>query len=108
MSETRGDTQFCGASPDLSRRVIGVRVFIGSTGGFSCNYNLVIGEDGRVTRWYATATDTEDRKGTEEWMRNENLALREQIDRDSMFEDIVGSSKSLRKVLKQVRKGGAF
>src|SRR4029077_8303079 len=32
------------------------------------------------------------------------LALREQIDRESMFEDIVGSSESLRKVLRQVAK----
>jgi transcriptional regulator with GAF, ATPase, and Fis domain len=30
------------------------------------------------------------------------VALREQIDRDSMFEDIVGSSEALRKVLRQV------
>ncbi|PYX61749.1 MAG: Fis family transcriptional regulator, partial [Acidobacteria bacterium] len=35
---------------------------------------------------------------------NENVALREQIDRDSMFEDIVGSSEALRKVLRQVGK----
>ena len=34
----------------------------------------------------------------------ENQALREQIDRDSMFEDIVGSSEVLRKVLRQVTK----
>jgi formate hydrogenlyase transcriptional activator len=40
----------------------------------------------------------------EERTRNENLALREQIDRDSMFEDIVGSSEALRKVLRQVTK----
>jgi formate hydrogenlyase transcriptional activator len=36
--------------------------------------------------------------------RNESLALREQIERDSMFEDIVGSSEPLRRVLSQVRK----
>jgi formate hydrogenlyase transcriptional activator len=41
---------------------------------------------------------------TEERTRNENLALREQIDRDSMFEDIVGSSEALRKVLRQIAK----
>ena len=40
----------------------------------------------------------------EERTRNENLALREQIDRDSMFEDIVGSSEALGKVLRQVAK----
>src|SRR2546422_10931816 len=36
--------------------------------------------------------------------RNKNLALREQIDRDSMFEDIVVSSEALRKVLRKVTK----
>jgi transcriptional regulator with GAF, ATPase, and Fis domain len=40
----------------------------------------------------------------EERTRNENLALREQIDRDSMFEDIVGSSEALLEVLRQVAK----
>src|SRR5260370_11812331 len=59
---------------------------------------------GRVVRWYATGTDIDDRVKAEERTRNENQALREQIDRDSMFEDIVGSSEVLRKVLRQVAK----
>src|SRR5207244_2694937 len=46
----------------------------------------------------------DDLEQTEQRVRNENLALREQIDRDSMFEDIVGSSEALRKVLRQVGK----
>ena len=37
-------------------------------------------------------------------MRNENLALREEIDHSSMFEEIVGSSEPLRMVLLQVAK----
>ena len=37
-------------------------------------------------------------------MRNENLALREEIDRASMFEEIVGSSNALRVVLQHVAK----
>ena len=41
---------------------------------------------------------------SEERTRNENLALREQIVRDSMFEDIVGSSAALSNVLRQVDK----
>jgi len=57
-----------------------------------------------VVRWYATGTDIDDRVRAEERTRNENLALREQIDRESMFEDIVGSSEALRKVLRQVAK----
>src|SRR5579862_4818199 len=71
---------------------------------FLIRYNPFRSEHGRVVRWYATGTDIDDRKRAEERTRNENLALREQIDRDSMFEDIVGSSESLCKVLRQVAK----
>ena len=52
----------------------------------------------------ATATDIDDRKRAEERIRNENLALREEIDRSSMFEEIVGSSAALRRVLTLVEK----
>jgi formate hydrogenlyase transcriptional activator len=68
------------------------------------HFNPLRDEQGRVIRWYATATDIDDRVRAEERTRNENLALREQIDRNSMFEDIVGSSDVLQKVLRQVRK----
>jgi formate hydrogenlyase transcriptional activator len=71
---------------------------------FLFRYKPVVDEDGHIFRWYATATDIEERKHVEERTRNENLALREQIDRDSMFEDMVGSSDALRKVLRQVSK----
>jgi formate hydrogenlyase transcriptional activator len=71
---------------------------------FLFRYNPVLNDDGDVVRWFATATDIEDRKQAEDLMRSEAVALREQIDRDSMFEDIVGSSEALRKVLRQVAK----
>jgi formate hydrogenlyase transcriptional activator len=48
--------------------------------------------------------DIDDRKRAEERMRNENVALREDIDRFSMFGDIVGSSSALQDVLTQVSK----
>ena len=67
-------------------------------------FNPLRDEMGSVVRWYATGTDIDDRVKAEERTRNENQALREQIDRDSMFEDIVGSSEVLRKVLRQVTK----
>jgi len=67
-------------------------------------YNPLKDDLGRVIRWYATATDIDDQKRTEERLRNENLVLREEIDRSSMFEDIVGSCKPMRQVLKQVEK----
>jgi formate hydrogenlyase transcriptional activator len=71
---------------------------------FLIRYNPFRNDEGQVTRWYATGTDIDDRVRAEERTRNENLALREQIDRDSMFEDIVGSSEALRKVLRQIAK----
>ena len=71
---------------------------------FLAHYNPLLDDQGRVIRWYATGIDIDDRVREEERTRNENLALREQIDRDSMFEDIVGSSEALRKVLRQVSK----
>src|ERR1700683_207446 len=71
---------------------------------FLIQYNPFRNERGQVTRWYATGTDIDDRVRAEQRTRNENVALREQIDRDSMFEDIVGSSDALREVLRQIAK----
>ena len=71
---------------------------------FLVQYNPVRDEHGQTLRWYATGTDIDDRKRAEERVRNENLALREDIDRASMFEEIVGSAASLRQVLAQVAK----
>ncbi len=45
-----------------------------------------------------------DLKRAEERVRNENLALREEVDRSSMFEEIVGSSPPLRAVLSHLSK----
>jgi len=67
-------------------------------------YNPLKDEHGQIIRWYVTATDIDDRKRSEEQLRNENLVLREEIDRSSMFEEIVGSSRSMREVLKHVEK----
>ena len=67
-------------------------------------YNPLRDEQGCVIRWYATGTDIHERKEAEERTRNENLALREEIDHSSMFEEIVGSSQALRQVLSQVMK----
>ena len=67
-------------------------------------YDPLKDQSGQVIRWYATSTDIDDRKRTEERLRNENLVLREEIDRTSMFEEIVGSSKPMRQVVKQVEK----
>lgn len=74
--------------------------------------------EGRITRWYTLVTDIEDRKQAEDNLRiafeeikklrdqlhQENLALKEEIDQASMFEEIVGCSDALRCVLVQVEK----
>ena len=71
---------------------------------FLVRYNPLRDDQGQVIRWYATGIDIEDRKQAEERVEKENLALREEIDHSSMFEEIVGSSEALRKVLAQVTK----
>ena len=71
---------------------------------FLIHYNPFRDEQGRLIRWYATGTDIDDRKRAEDRTRNENVVLREEIERSSMFEEIVGSSEGLRQVLAQVSK----
>jgi PAS domain S-box-containing protein len=61
-------------------------------------------EQGHITRWYGTATDIQDRKRAEEEIRKENIALREEIIKASMFEEIVGNSPALQQVLVRVAK----
>jgi formate hydrogenlyase transcriptional activator len=60
--------------------------------------------EGRIVRWYNLLTDIDERKRAEEKLHDENVALRDEIDQASMFEEIVGSSKTLRRVLLQVAK----
>jgi PAS domain S-box-containing protein len=71
---------------------------------FLVRYNPLRDDQGHIIRWYATGTDIEDRKQAEERMRDENLALREQIDQAFMFEEIVGSSSALQTVLSSIVK----
>jgi formate hydrogenlyase transcriptional activator len=76
----------------------------GNYGWFLARFNPVRRDEGQVLRWYCACTDIEDRKRAEERLQQENAALREEINQASMFEQIVGSSKSLQKVLAQVSK----
>jgi PAS domain S-box-containing protein len=71
---------------------------------FLIRRNPVRDERGQIIRWYGTATDIEDRKRAEEEIRKENIALREEIIKASMFEEIVGNSDALVQVLNLVRK----
>jgi formate hydrogenlyase transcriptional activator len=71
---------------------------------FLVQYNPLRDEPGKVIRWYATGTDIDDRKQAEERTRQENVALREQIDQVFMFDEIVGSSPALKTVLSGILK----
>jgi transcriptional regulator with GAF, ATPase, and Fis domain len=71
---------------------------------FLVRYNPLRDDQGRIIRWYATGTDIDDRKRAEERIRDENVALREQIDQAFMFEEIVGSSPALQNVLSSIVK----
>jgi formate hydrogenlyase transcriptional activator len=71
---------------------------------FLVQYKPVRDERGQVIRWYATGTDINERKQAEERTRQENFALREQIDQVFMFEEIVGSSPALKTVLSSIVK----
>jgi formate hydrogenlyase transcriptional activator len=65
-------------------------------------YKPLRDEQGRITRWIVAGTDIDDRKRIEERLRRENIALREEIDKASMFEEIVGASPALKAVLAHV------
>src|SRR6059036_347411 len=101
LREERRDALARGVPFELEQRA---RRHDGHYRWFLVQYNPVRDERGHTLRWYATGTDIDDRKRAEERVHNENLALREDIDRASMFEEIVGSAASLRQVLAQVAK----
>jgi formate hydrogenlyase transcriptional activator len=101
LRETRRDG-FSGTVPWENE--VRVRGRDGQYRCFLIRYNPLLDEQGRLIRWFAAGTDIEDRKRSEEQLREENLALREEIDRASMYEEIVGSSDAVRRVLSQVGK----
>src|SRR5262252_1601712 len=72
-------------------------------------------QEGRVNRWYMLLTDIDDRKKAEEARKlaeealkdqlyKENLALRDEVERASMFDEIVGTSNPLKAVLSRIAK----
>jgi PAS domain S-box-containing protein len=71
---------------------------------FLVRYNALQDDQGQIVRWYIAATDIEERKRDEHKLQQENVALREEIDKTSMFEEIVGGSPALTAVLFQVSK----
>jgi formate hydrogenlyase transcriptional activator len=90
-----------GAAFDLEMRL---RKSDGSYRWFLARYNPLHDEAGQITRWYVTGTDIEDRKQAEATLHRENVALREEVDKASMFEEIVGTSPALKSVLSRISK----
>jgi formate hydrogenlyase transcriptional activator len=66
--------------------------------------NPLSDESGKIIPWSVAGSDIDAQKKTEEQLRNEIFVLRKEIDRSLMFEEIVGSSKPIRQLLKQVEK----
>src|SRR6266404_1134478 len=90
-----------GSAHELELRV---RKGDGSYRWFLSRFNPVHDANGQITRWYVACTDIEDRKRAEERLQQENVALREEIDKASMFEEIVGTSPALKSVLSRISK----
>jgi len=99
VQNERGEGLSRGMPFEMEKRLLGKD---GQYRWFLFRYNPVLNDDREVIRWFATATDIEDRKHAEDRMRNEAVALREDIARSSMFEEIVGSSEALREILAQI------
>src|SRR6267378_3845571 len=76
----------------------------GSYRWFLARFNPLRDEQGQITRWYIAFTDIEDRKRAEDRLRSENFALREEIGKACMFEEIVGTSPALQTVLSRISK----
>ncbi|MBV8437888.1 MAG: sigma 54-interacting transcriptional regulator [Silvibacterium sp.] len=83
---------------------------------FHCAGSPLRNRDGCIDRWYKLLTDIEERKRAEtelarafeeikrlkDRLQDENLVLREQIDRTQMFEEIVGESQALKVAVSSV------
>lgn len=69
---------------------------------FVSRFNPMHDEKGNIVRWYVAQSDIEEAKLAAQRTENENLVLREEVDRTSMFEEIVGSSQKLLRVLSDV------
>jgi PAS domain S-box-containing protein len=76
----------------------------GSFRWFLVRFNPLHDEKGQITRWYVACTDIDDHKRAEQKLQLENVALREEIDKASMFEEIVGTSPALKSVLSRISK----
>jgi formate hydrogenlyase transcriptional activator len=81
-----------------------MRRFDGEYRWFLYRLNPLRDEQGRITRWCGVRTDIDDHKRSRDRAQRENLVLREEVDKASMFEEIVGTSPALQAVLQRVAK----
>ncbi len=95
-----------------------IRLANGEYRWFLARNSALRDEKGHIIRWYGVHVDIENQKRTEarllqaldkiqklqEQVSKENIVLREEIDRASMFEEIVGASPALKAVLARVAK----
>jgi PAS domain S-box-containing protein len=101
IDDVFGHAAALGSADDLELRL---RKRDGTYRWFLARFNPLRDEQGQITRWYIAATDIEDRKQAEDTLHRENVALREEIDKASMFEEIVGTSPALKSVLSRISK----
>lgn len=100
----RGGVQRALAEGTVHEGEARVRRHDGEYRWFLVRHDALRDDKGTPVRLYASATDIHDRKQAEDRVREENRALREEVDKASMFEEIVGSSAPLRSVLAHVEK----
>src|SRR4029077_11326061 len=63
---------------------------------FLVRYSPLRDEQGQLIRWYLACTDIDDRRRAEERLQQENVALREKVDKTSMFEAIIAGGAARR------------
>jgi formate hydrogenlyase transcriptional activator len=93
-------TRSSGSAYELELRVRGAD---GNYRWFLFRFNPLHDDKGQVKRWYVAST-IDERKQAEDTLRRENVALREEIDKASMFKEIVGTSPALKAVLSRISK----
>jgi PAS domain S-box-containing protein len=98
-------------SGDPYEMVVRIRRFDGVYRWFQVRGLPLRDSMGDIVRWYVLFTDIDDLKRVEaelgalkDQLYKENLVLRDEVDRTSMFEEIVGTSPALQSVLARVAK----
>jgi PAS domain S-box-containing protein len=90
--------------PDAFESEMRLRKGDGTYRWFLVRYNPLRDDQGQLIRWYLACTEIDDRKKAEERLQQENVALREEVDKTSMFEEIVGTAPAVTALLSRVSK----